>query len=57
MTNDLLEAIDRAVRSYFEGSNKSKIDMRQAMEDVRVCLNAEKKRIAQESTAAHRSHA
>lgn len=57
MTNDLLEAIDRAVRSYFDGSDRSKINLREAMEDLRICYYAEVKRRAQEETAAHRSHA
>lgn len=50
MTNDLFEAADRAIRSYWDGSDRSKIDLRQAMSDLRVCVHAELKRRAQEDT-------
>jgi hypothetical protein len=58
MTNDLLEACDRAVRAFFDGSDKSKINLREAMTDLRVCYHAEIKKRAQDETATiSRSHA
>jgi hypothetical protein len=58
MTNDLLEACDRAVRSYFDGSDASRINLREAMTDLRVCYFAEVKRRAQEdTTTVSRLHA
>lgn len=48
---DLLTLADRVVRSYFDGSDRSKIDLRQAMTDLRVEVNAELKRKAQAETA------
>ncbi len=61
MTNDLLEACDRAVRAYFDGSDASKINLREAMSDLRVCFHAEKKKRAAEETTTvvrpDRSHA
>lgn len=50
MTNDLLEAADRAVRSYWDGSDRSKIILKEAMSDLRVCVHAEMKKRAQEDT-------
>ncbi len=58
MTNDLLEACGRAVRSYFDGSDASKINLREAMADLRVCYHAEvKKRAQEETTTVSRLHA
>jgi hypothetical protein len=61
MTNDTIEAIDRAVRAYFDGSDKSKINLREAMSDLRVCYHAEVKARAQQETTTivrpDRSHA
>jgi hypothetical protein len=50
MVNDFLEAAERAVRSFFDGSDRSKINLGEAMRDLRVCVNAELKRRAQEDT-------
>ena len=58
MTNDLLEACDRACRAYFDGSDKSKINLREAMADLRVCYRAEvKKQVQEETTTVSRLHA
>ena len=50
MTNDLLEAAELACRSYWDGSDRSKINLREAMTDLRVCVNAELKKRAQADT-------
>jgi hypothetical protein len=50
MISDLLEAAELACRSFWDGSDKSKINLREAMTDLRVCVNAELKKRAQEST-------
>lgn len=51
MTNDLLEAADRASRSYWDGSDKSRIILKEAMIDLRVAVNLELKKRAHEDTA------
>lgn len=50
MSDDLLECALAAVRSYWDGSDKSKIDLRQAMTDLRVAVHQEQKRRAAEDT-------
>jgi hypothetical protein len=50
MTNDLLSAADLACRSFWDGSDKSKLNLRECMTDLRVAVAAEKKRRAQEDT-------
>ena len=49
-TNDLFEAASRACDSYWRGSDASRIILREAMSDLRVCVEAEKKRRAQSET-------
>ncbi len=49
-TSDLFEAASRACDSFWLGSDKSKIILREAMLDLRVCVEAEKKRRAQSET-------
>ncbi len=49
-TNDLLESAQRACDSYWMGSDKTKINLREAMSDLRVCVDAETKRRAQADT-------
>ena len=48
--DDLLSAADAAQRSYWLGSDKTKIDLRQAMTDLRLAVYAEQKKRAQEDT-------
>lgn len=50
MTDDLLTCALAAVRSYWDGSDKSRIDLRQAMTDLRIAAFAEQKRRQQEDT-------
>lgn len=45
-TNDLLLAAERAVSSFFLGSDSTKINLREAMTDLRVCVEREKKKQA-----------
>ena len=49
-TNDLFEAAELACRAFWGGSDKSKLNLRECMSDLRVCVNAEKKRRAQSET-------
>jgi len=51
MTSDLFEAAQLACRSYWDGSDKSKINMREAMSDLRVCVEIEKSKRAKQETA------
>ena len=51
MTDDLLETASAAVRAYWEGSDKSKLDLRQCMTDLRCAVHAEQKKRAQDETA------
>jgi cytochrome b len=50
MTDDILAAADAAQRSFWLGSDKSKIELRQAMTDLRIAVHDEQKRRAQEDT-------
>lgn len=50
MTNDLLEAAELACRAYWDGSDKSRLNLRECMTDLRCAVNAELKRRAQEDT-------
>ncbi len=49
-TNDLLEAATLACKAFWDGSDKSRLNLRECMSDLRVCVNAEQKRRAQEET-------
>ena len=49
-TNDLFEAASRACDSYWRGSDASKIILREAMTDLRFCVEAEKKLRAKSET-------
>ena len=51
MQNDLLTAAELATRSFFDGSDRSKINLGEAMRDLRCCVQAEMKRRASEETA------
>lgn len=50
MVNDLLEAAQLACRAFWDGSDKSKLNLRECMTDLRMAVNAELKRRAQEDT-------
>ncbi len=50
MQNDLLTAAELATRSFFDGSDRSKINLGEAMRDLRCCVQAEMKRRSQEDT-------
>lgn len=50
MTDDLLAAADAAQRSYWQGSDKSRLNLRQCMTDLRIAVHAEQKRRAQQET-------
>jgi hypothetical protein len=50
MTNDLLEAAKLACDSYWLGSDKSKLNLRECMSDLRVCVEAEMKKRAKDAT-------
>lgn len=50
--DDLLAAADAAQRSYWQGSDKTKLDLRQCMTDLRIAVHAEQKRRAQQETTA-----
>jgi len=50
VVNDLLEAAQLACRSYWEGSDKTKLNLRECMTDLRVAVNLELKKRAQEDT-------
>lgn len=57
-TSNLLEAAQRVSDSFWLGSDKTKINMREAMIDLRVCLDAEKKkRVVKEIARPSREHA
>lgn len=47
---DLLTLADRVVRSYWDGSDKTRINLRDAMADLRVQVNEELNRRAKEAT-------
>jgi DNA-binding SARP family transcriptional activator len=56
-TNDLLEAAQLACMAYWDGSDKSKLnlrecmsDLRECMSDLRVCVEAEMKKRAKDAT-------
>lgn len=50
MINDLLEAAELACRAHFQGADKSKLVFQECMRDLRACVEAEKKRRAQDET-------
>ena len=50
MTNDLLSAADAAQRSFWLGSDKTKVNLRDAMTALRLAVQDEQKRRAQEDT-------
>lgn len=50
MTNDLLEAAKLACDSYWTGSDKTKLNLRECMADLRSAVNAELKKRAQADT-------
>lgn len=47
---DLLTLADRVVRSYWDGSDKTRINLREAMTDLRSAVNEELNRRAKEAT-------
>lgn len=47
---DLLEAADRVSRSYWDGSDRSKINLQEAMRELRIQVDLENKRRAQSET-------
>lgn len=49
-TTDLLEAAELAVRAYFDGSDRSKLNLRECMTDLRCAVHAELKRRSSEIT-------
>ena len=61
MQDDLLECAALAVDSFFAGQDRAKRSIRFDMENLRVAVNAEKKRRAQSETTtltrADRDHA
>lgn len=50
MSDHLLECALDAVRAYFEGSDKTKLNLRECMTDLRCAVHQEQKRRAQEDT-------
>lgn len=54
MTTDLLEAADLACRAFFNGSDRSRLNLQECMRDLRCCVNEAKKKAAQEDTTVIR---
>lgn len=50
MTNDLLEAAELACRAFWDGSDKTRLNLRECMTDLRCAVQQEKKRRAQADT-------
>ena len=50
MPDDLLSCADAAQRSYWLGSDKTKVNLRDAMTVLRLAVHDEQKRRAQEDT-------
>ncbi len=50
MSDDLLATADEAQRAYFQGEFKTKLSIRQCMENLRSAVYAEQKKQAQEDT-------
>lgn len=49
-TNDLLEAATLACKSFWEGSDKSKLSLRECMTDLQVAVRLEQQKRAKEDT-------
>lgn len=49
-TTDLFEAAEIACRAFWDGSDKSKLNLRECMTDLRCAVQAEKKRRAKDET-------
>lgn len=52
MNTELFEAAELACRAFWDGSDKSRLNLRQCMTDLRVAVHAEQKRRAQQETTA-----
>lgn len=50
-TSDLFEAAELACRAFWDGSDKSRLNLRECMTDLKIAVEAEKKRRAQSETA------
>ncbi len=50
MTDELLPAAEAACASYWQGSDKSRLNLRDAMTTLRCAVEAERKRMAKDDT-------